>query len=211
MFSRLLIMEVDTEDMWWLESEAENSLEGEKTDVYDTGSYVTAYSKSPFLGALPWILGLAFTSLLVLGQLPAYSSIDLEVIGLGCIVLFFLFAFSAVLLTNEELGVRISVNTEESLIDVAHRGLMTELKSKSRIKYGSSDQIQLETRREVTKTRDSNGNSGTAVTVWYDIRLSRPNDSRKTIFSTNGPFVSRRRAERIGKSIARIASLDYLD
>ena len=69
-------MEVDTEDMWWLESEAENSLEGEKTDVYDTGSYVTAYGKSPFLGALPWILGLAFASLLALGQLPAYSSID---------------------------------------------------------------------------------------------------------------------------------------
>ena len=74
-------MEVDTEDMWWVEPEAENSQMGEKTDVHDAGSYVTAYRKSPFLGALPWILGMAFTSLLVLGQLPAYSSIDLEVLG----------------------------------------------------------------------------------------------------------------------------------
>ena len=104
-------MEVDTEDMWWIESGAENAQEGEKTDVYDAGSYVTAYSKNPLLGALPWILGLAFASLLVLVQLPAYSSIDLEVLGIGCVVLFFLFVFSAVLLTNEELGVRISVSS----------------------------------------------------------------------------------------------------
>ena len=76
-------MEVDTEDMWWIESGAENAQEGEKTDVYDAGSYVTAYSKNPLLGALPWILGLAFASLLVLVQLPAYSSIDLEVLGIG--------------------------------------------------------------------------------------------------------------------------------
>ena len=211
MFSGPPIVEVDTEDMWWNKSEAENSQEGEKTDVHDAGSYVTAYSKSPFLGALPWILGMAFASILVLGQLPAYSSIDLEVLGLGCIALFFLFVFSAVLLTNEELGVRISVDTEESLIDVAHRGLMTDLKSKSRIKYGSSDHIQLGMRREVTETRDSEGNSGTAVTVWHDIRLSRSNGSHKTIFSTNGPLISRRRAERIGKALARITDLDYLD
>lgn len=204
-------MEVDTEDMWWLETEAENSLEGEKTDVYDTGSYVTAYGKSPFLGALPWILGLAFASLLVLVQLPAYSSIDLEVLGIGCVVLFFLFVFSAVLLTNEELGVRISVNTEESLIDVAHRGLMTEWKSKSRFKYRSSDHIRLDTRREAYETVDSDGHSGTGVTVWHDIRLSRSNGSQKTIFSTNGPLTPRRRAVRIGKSIARVTGLDYLD
>lgn len=204
-------MEVDTEDMWWIESGAENSQEGEKTDVYDAGSYVTAYSKSPFLGALPWILGLAFASLLVLVQLPAYSSIDLEVLGIGCVVLFFLFVFSAVLLTNEELGVRISVNTEESLIDVAHRGLMTEWKSKSRFKYRSSDHIRLDTRREAYETLDSDGHSGTGVTVWHDIRLSRSNGSQKTIFSTNGPLTPRRRAVRIGKSIARVTGLDYLD
>ena len=204
-------MEVDTEDMWWIESGAENSQEGEKTDVYDAGSYVTAYSKSPFLGALPWILGLAFASLLVLVQLPAYSSIDLEVLGIGCVVLFFLFVFSAVLLTNEELGVRISVNTEESLIDVAHRGLMTEWKSKSRFKYRSSDHILLDTRREAYETVDSDGHSGTGVTVWHDIRLSRSNGSQKTIFSTNGPLTPRRRAVRIGKSIARVTGLDYLD
>lgn len=101
-------MEVDTEDMWWIETGAENAQEGEKNDDYDAGSYVTAYSKNPLLGALPWILGLAFASLLVLVQLPAYSSIDLEVLGIGCVVLFFLFVFSALLLTNEELGVRIS-------------------------------------------------------------------------------------------------------
>lgn len=204
-------MEVDTEDMWWIESGAENAQEGEKTDVYDAGSYVTAYSKSPFLGALPWILGLAFASLLVLVQLPAYSSIDLEVLGIGCVVLFFLFVFSAVLLTNEELGVRISVNTEESLIDVAHRGLMTEWKSKSRFKYRSSDHIRLDTRREAYETVDSDGHSGTGVTVWHDIRLSRSNGSQKTIFSTNGPLTPRRRAVRIGKSIARVTGLDYLD
>ena len=200
----------DTDDMWWLKHEGE-STEGEgETDIHGSGSYVTAYSKSPFVGALPWISGLAFASLLVLGQLPAISSIDIEVIGLGCLALFFLFVFSAVLLTNDELGVRISVNTEESLIDVAHRGLMTELKSKSRIKYGSSDHIQLDIRREVTETRDSDGSRGTAVEVWHDIQLRRPNGSRKTIFSTNGPFASRRRAVRIGKSIARITGLDYL-
>ena len=204
-------MEVDNEDMWWIESGAENSQEGEKTDVYDAGSYVTAYSKSPFLGALPWILGLAFASLVVLVQLPAYSSIDLEVLGIGCVVLFFLFVFSAVLLTNEELGVRISVNTEESLIDVAHRGLMTEWKSKSRFKYRSSDHILLDTRREAYETVDSDGHSGTGVTVWHDIRLSRSNGSQKTIFSTNGPLTPRRRAVRIGKSIARVTGLDYLD
>lgn len=204
-------MEVDTEDMWWIESGAENSQEGEKTDVYDAGSYVTAYSKNPLLGALPWILGLAFASLLVLVQLPAYSSIDLEVLGIGCVVLFFLFVFSAVLLTNEELGVRISVNTEESLIDVAHRGLMTEWKSKSRFKYRSSDHIRLDTRREAYETVDSDGHSGTGVTVWHDIRLSRSNGSQKTIFSTNGPLTPRRRAVRIGKSIARVTGLDYLD
>ena len=204
-------MEVDTEDMWWIESGAENAQEGEKTDVYDAGSYVTAYSKNPLLGALPWILGLAFASLLVLVQLPAYSSIDLEVLGIGCVVLFFLFVFSAVLLTNEELGVRISVNTEESLIDVAHRGLMTEWKSKSRFKYRSSDHIRLDTRREAYETVDSDGHSGTGVTVWHDIRLSRSNGSQKTIFSTNGPLTPRRRAVRIGKSIARVTGLDYLD
>ena len=211
MFSGPPIVEVDTEDMWWIESEAENSQEGEKTDVHDAGSYVTAHSKSPFLGALPWILGLAFASLLVLVQLPAYSSIDLEVLGIGCVVLFFLFVFSAVLLTNEELGVRISVNTEESLIDVAHRGLMTEWKSKSRFKYRSSDHIRLDTRREEYETLDSDGHSGTGVTVWHDIRLSRSNGSQKTIFSTNGPLTPRRRAVRIGKSIARVTGLDYLD
>ena len=203
-------MEVDTEDMWWIESGAENAQEGEKTDVYDAGSYVTAYSKNPLLGALPWILGLAFASLLVLVQLPAYSSIDLEVLGIGCVVLFFIFVFSAVLLTNEELGVRISVNTEESLIDVAHRGLMTEWKSKSRFKYGSSDHIRLDTRREAYETVDSDGHSGTGVAVWHDIRLSRPNGSRKTVFSTNGPLMSRRRAVRIGKSLARTTGLQYL-
>ena len=48
-------MEVDTEDMWWVEPEAENSQMGEKTDVHDDASYVTAYSKSPFLGALSLI------------------------------------------------------------------------------------------------------------------------------------------------------------
>jgi hypothetical protein len=200
----------DTDDMWWLKHEGE-STEGEgETDIHGSGTYVTAYSKSPFVGALPWISGLALASLLVLGQLPAISSIDIEVIGLGCLALFFLFVFSAVLLTNDELGVRISVNTEESLIDVAHRGLMTELKSKSRIKYGSADHIQLDIRREVTETRDSDGSRGTAVAVWHDVQLCRPNGSRKTIFSTNGPFASRRRAVRIGKSIARITGLDYL-
>ena len=200
----------DTDEMWWLKHEGE-STEGEgETDIQGSGTYVTAYSKSPFIGALPWISGMAFASLLVLGQLPAISSIDMEVIGLGCLALFFLFVFSAVLLTNDELGVRISVNTEESLIDVAHRGLMTELKSKFRIKYGSSDHIQLDIRREVTETRDSDGSRGTAVEVWHDIQLCRPNGFRKTIFSTNGPFLSRRRAVRIGKSIARTSGLDYL-
>ena len=201
----------DTDEMWWLKHEGE-STEGEgETDIQGSGTYVTAYSRNPFVGALPWISGMAFASLLVLGQLPAISSIDMEVIGLGCLALFFLFVFSAMLLTNDELGVRISVNTEESLIDVAHRGLMTEFKSKSRIKYGSSDHIRLGMRREVSETRDSEGNSGTAVTVWHDIRLSRSNGSHKTIFSTNGPLISRRRAERIGKSLARITDLDYLD
>ena len=199
----------DTDEMWWLNGEGE-STEGEgETDIQGSGIYVTAYSKSPFLGALPWISGMAFATLLVLGQLPAISS-TVEAIGLGCLALFFLFVFSAVLLSNDELGVRISVNIEESLIDVAHRGLMTELKSKSRIKYGSSDHIQLDIRREVTETRDSDGSRGTAVEVWHDIQLRRPNGSRKTIFSTNGPFASRRRAVRIGKSIARITGLDYL-
>ena len=199
----------DTDEMWWLKGEGE-STEGEgETDIQGSGIYVTAYSKSPFLGALPWISGMVFAILLVLGQLPAISS-TVEVIGLGCLALFFLFVFSAVLLSNDELGVRISVNIEESLIDVAHRGLMTELKSKSRIKYGSSDHIQLDIRREVTETRDSDGSRGTAVEVWHDIQLCRPNGSRKTIFSTNGPFASRRRAVRIGKSIARITGLDYL-
>ena len=199
----------DTDEMWWLKGEGE-STEGEgETDIQGSGIYVTAYSKSPFLGALPWISGMAFATLLVLGQLPAISS-TVEAIGLGCLALFFLFVFSAVLLSNDELGVRISVNIEESLIDVAHRGLMTELKSKSRIKYGSADHIQLDIRREVTETRDSDGSRGTAVEVWHDIQLCRPNGSRKTIFSTNGPFASRRRAVRIGKSIARITGLDYL-
>ena len=199
----------DTDEMWWLKGEGE-STEGEgETDIQGSGIYVTAYSKSPFLGALPWISGMVFAILLVLGQLPAISS-TVEVIGLGCLALFFLFVFSAVLLSNDELGVRISVNIEESLIDVAHRGLMTELKSKFRIKYGSSDHIQLDIRREVTETRDSDGSRGTAVEVWHDIQLCRPNGSRKTIFSTNGPFASRRRAVRIGKSIARITGLDYL-
>ena len=199
----------DTDEMWWLKGEGE-STEGEgETDIQGSGIYVTAYSKSPFLGALPWISGMAFATLLVLGQLPAISS-TVEAIGLGCLALFFLFVFSAVLLTNDKLGVRISVNIEESLIDVAHRGLMTELKSKSRIKYGSADNIQLDIRREVTETRDSDGSRGTAVEVWHDIQLRRPNGSRKTIFSTNGPFASRRRAVRIGKSIARITGLDYL-
>jgi len=199
----------DTDEMWWLKGEGE-STEGEgETDIQGSGIYVTAYSKSPFLGALPWISGMAFATLLVLGQLPAISS-TVVAIGLGCLALFFLFVFSAVLLSNDELGARISVNTEESLIDVAHRGLMTELKSKSRIKYGSSDHIQLDIRREVTETRDSDGSRGTAVEVWHDIQLRRPNGSRKTIFSTNGPFASRRRAVRIGKSIARITGLDYL-
>ena len=134
----------DTDEMWWLKHEGE-TIEGEgEADIQGSGIYVTAYSKSPFVGALPWISGMAFASLLVLGQLPAISSIDMEVIGLGCLALFFLFVFSAVLLTNDELGVRISVNTEESLIDVAHRGLMTELKSKFRIKYGSSDHIHVQ-------------------------------------------------------------------
>lgn len=201
----------DTDDMWWLKHDVESTHEEGETDIHGSGNYVTAYSKSPFVGALPWISGLVFASLLVLGQLPAITSIDMEVIGLGCLALFFLLVFSAVLLTNDELGVRISVNTEESLIDVAHRGLMTELKSKSRIKYGGSDYIQLDIRREVTETRDSDGNRGTAVAVWHDIELSRPNGSRKTIFSTNGPFVSRRRAERIAKSLARITGLDYVD
>ena len=200
----------DTDEMWWLKHEGE-STEGEgETDIQGSGTYVTAYSRNPFVGALPWISGMAFASLLVLGQLPAISSIDMEVIGLGCLALFFLFVFSAMLLTNDELGVRISVNTEESLIDVAHRGLMTELKSKFRIKYESSDHIQLDIRREVTETRDSDGSRGTAVEVWHDIQLCRPNGSRKTIFSTNGPFLSRRRAVRIGKSIARTSGLDYL-
>lgn len=199
----------DTDEMWWLKNEGE-STEGEgETDIQGSGIYVTAYSKSPFVGALPWISGMAFATLLVLGQLPAISSI-VEAIGLGCLALFFLSVFSAVLLSNDELGVRISVNIEESLIDVAHRGLMTELKSKSRIKYDSSDHIQLHIRREVTETRDSDGSRGTAVEVWHDIQLCRPNGSRKTIFSTNGPFASRRRAVRIGKSIARITGLDYL-
>jgi hypothetical protein len=200
-------MEADTEDQWWTKHDGENAQDEEDTESSDSENYVIAYNKSPFVGALPWIVGLAFASLIVLAQLTALSGAEL--IGMGCISLFFLFAFSAVLLTNEELGVRISVNTEKALIDVAHRGLMTELKTKSRIKYGSSDHIQLNTRYEETTSRDSDGNIGTATATYHDIQLFRSNGSRKTIFSTNGPLISRGRAQKIGKSIARITGLDY--
>ena len=200
-------MENNTQENWWSKGEEDQSENQGNAEEFNHESSVIVYNKSPLIAALPWIVGLAFAILVTQFQAMEFSGGAF--IMVECFSLFFLFAFTLVLISNEELGTRISVDTEKSLIRVGHRGLRTELKYKPSIKYKSYDHIQLDKRQEVTHGRDSDGDPTTGVATYYDIQLSRAYGSHKTIFSINGLVLSKWRAGRIGKSIARVAGLDY--
>jgi preprotein translocase subunit SecG len=125
----------------------------------------------------------------------------------NCFNLFFAIVLLLVLISNENLGGRISVDTGKSRIWVGHRGFRTDFKQKLCIEYGNSDHIKIFTRKETVV--DSDG--GHSIATTYEIRRYQIGGSHDTIFGFNGfsNTLSKMKAVRIGKSIARVAGLDY--
>tara|TARA_B100000953_G_C17836770_1_gene363658 strand:+ start:62 stop:670 length:609 start_codon:yes stop_codon:yes gene_type:complete len=199
-------MENNTQENWWSKGEEDQPESQGIADEFSHESSVIVYNKSPLAASLPWLGILAFSTLLIQAQAPASGG---GFFVANCFNLFFAIVLLLVLISNENLGGRISVDTGKSRIWVGHRGFRTELKYKPSIKYKSYDHIQLDKRQEVTHGRDSDGDPTTGVATYYDIQLSRAYGSHKTIFSINGLVLSKWRAGRIGKSIARVAGLDY--
>ena len=202
-------------DEWWSKGEEDQSeSQGNRfssatepvdnADEFSHESSVIVYNKSPLAASLPWLGILAFSTLLIQAQAPASGE---GFFVANCFNLFFAIVLLLILISNENLGDRISVDTGKSRIWVGHRGFRTDFKQKLSAKYESSDFIRITKRKETVV--DSDGDHG--IATFYDIRLYRIDGSHKTIFSINGfsNLLSKMKAVRIGKSIARVAGLDY--
>ena len=202
-------------DEWWSKGEEDRSENQgnlfssatepvDNADEFSHESSVIVYNKSPLAASLPWLGILAFSTLLIQAQAPA-SGPDFFVAN--CFNLFFAIVLLLILISNENLGDRISVDTDKSRIWVGHRGFRTDFKQKLCIEYGNSDYIKIFTRKETVEQDD--GDHATATT--YEIRRYQIGGSHDTIFGFNGfsNTLSKMKAVRIGKSIARVAGLDY--
>ena len=197
-------MENNTQENWWSKGEEDQPESQGIADEFSHESSVIVYNKSPLAASLPWLGILAFSTLLIQAQAPASGE---GFFVANCFNLFFATVLLLVLISNENLGDRISVDTGKSRIWVGHRGFRTDFKQKLSAKYESSDFIRITKRKETVV--DSDGDHG--IATFYDIRLYRIDGSHKTIFSINGfsNLLSKMKAVRIGKSIARVAGLDY--
>ena len=194
-----------------------------EVDKFNHESPVIAYNKSPFRASLPQMAGLVFTTLIM--QSVAWSSEVWPFLGAMCFNLFFLIAFPLQLLHNKELGDRISVDPGKSRIWVSHRGLRTKFKQRrsrttpgrvrnGSVNYENSDFIRIAKRTVVIidpagKVNYNDTLSPILPGPFCDIRLYRIDGSHKTIFTIDGWALSKIKAARIGKSIARAAGLDY--
>ena len=165
---------------------------------------VVVYHKSPFTAALPWVAGLIFVTLMIS---PFFESAPgpFELCMLISVLAIFWIALLGVLITNEKLGTKISVNPNQSEISVYSRGLRTEFKQDLNLEYQTSDCIVNRVRTESVTTRD--GGSGTAT--HYEIHLYRMNRTHELIFSINGFSLSKFKARRIAKKIAQTAKLEH--
>jgi len=192
-----------------------------KVDKFNHESPVIAYNKSPFRASLPTLAVLVFTTLIM--QSVAWFSliVSSEVwpfFGAMCFNLFFLIAFPLQLLHNKELGDRISVDPGKSRIWVSHRGLRTKFKQRrsrttpGRVRNGSVNYENSDFIRIAKRTVEVDYNDTLSPILpgpFCDIRLYRIDGSHKTIFTIDGWALSKIKAARIGKSIARAAGLDY--
>ena len=164
--------------------------------------------------------GLVFTTLIM--QSVAWFSLmedgRLEFFGAMCFNLVFLIAIPLQLLHNKELGDRISVDPGKSRIWVSHRGLRTNFKQRrssttpGRVRNGSVNYENSDFIRIAKRTVEVDYNDTLSPILpgpFCDIRLYRIDGSHKTIFTIDGWALSKIKAARIGKSIARAAGLDY--
>lgn len=165
---------------------------------------VVVYHKSPFTAALPWIAGLIFVTLMIS---PFFESAPglFELCSITSVLAIFWIALLGILITNEKLGTKITVNQTQSEISVYSRGLRTEFKQDICLEYQNSDCIVNRVRTESVTTRD--GGSGTAT--HYEIHLFRMNRTHELIFSINGFSLSKFKAKRIAKKISHITNLQH--
>ena len=191
-------MEDGTPGNWWGEGESDQPGDQGNADLFDHESSVIAYNKSPFAASLPWLSVAALTTLLIQGT-ALMAPGGLELCFMEGFNLLFVGALLFWLMNDATLGARISVDPENSRIWVGNRGFRTELEPKLIIEYGSSDYVRIMTRTEPGRE------GGTAT--YRDICICQSGTPPKTISSTNGPL-SKSRARRMGKSIARAAGLD---
>jgi hypothetical protein len=191
-------MEGGTPGNWWGEGESDQPGDQGNADLFDHESSVIAYNKSPFAASLPWLSVAALTTLLIQGT-ALMAPGGLELCFMEGFNLLFVGALLFWLMNDATLGARISVDPANSRIWVGHRGFRTELEPELIIEYGSSDYVRIMTRTEPGRE------GGTAT--YRDICICQSGTPPKTISSTNGPL-SKSRARRMGKSIARAAGLD---
>jgi len=191
-------MEDGTPGNWWGEGESDQPGDQGNADLFDHESSVIAYNKSPFAASLPWLSVAALTTLLIQGT-ALMAPGGLELCFMEGFNLLFVGALLFWLMNDATLGARISVDPANSRIWVGHRGFRTELEPELIIEYGSSDYVRIMTRTEPGRE------GGTAT--YRDICICQSGTPPKTISSTNGPL-SKSRARRMGKSIARAAGLD---
>ena len=165
---------------------------------------VVVYHKSPFTAALPWLTGGIFATLIMSAYIESTPGIFELCTLLGVMIILWV-ALLGVLISNENLGTKISVNPDQSEISVYSRGLRTEFKQDLNLEYQTSDCIVNRVRTESVTTRD--GGSGTAT--HYEIHLFRMNRTHELIFSINGFSLSKFKAKRIAKKIAHITNLQH--
>ena len=196
-------MENNTQENWWSKGEEDQSENQGNAEEFNHESSVIVYNKSPLAASLPWLGILAFSTLLIQAQAPASGE---GFFFANCFNLLIVIVLPLILISNEALGGRVSVDTDKSHIWAGHRGFRTDFKQKLCIEYGNSDYIKIFTRK--TTFVDSDGDHGIATT--YEIRRYQIGGSHDTINGfTDRNTLSKRKAVRIGKSIARVAGLDY--
>jgi len=180
-----------------------------EVDEFNHESPVIVYNKSPFTASLPSLAACVFVTLILQSVAWGVGFGRWEFYGSMCFNLLFVIIIPLQLMNNKKLGDRISVDPDKSRIWVSHRGLRTDFKQKRNgsVNYENSDFIRITKRTEEVQY-ESGGESHQGWTTFYDIRLYRIDGSHKTIFSINGRL-TKKKAVRIGKSIAQVAGLDY--
>ena len=197
-------MEAGELDNWW-EGKEDNLPEilGSVKE-FDHESAVIVHNKSPLGASLPWIAVTAFATLMMQGTAAESSPTLMHFFVIECSNVLFVIVLIAILVTNEELGARISVNSGDSLIWVGNRGFRTDFKQVVLAEYEDSSFIRIFTRKESVENSDG----GTGIATYFDICVCNNKLQPTVILTTNGPL-SRRRARKIGKSLARATGLDF--